>query len=224
MTTAILRWGGRLSTATIMAIVALFLVGVMATLSSVSLGDLISEKLIGRAGVADSSLIIGRAGTDTTLHMIGFAPRVVSVAATNLGSHTATLNGTVSNMNGMPTSTAYFIWGYDPSSLPNTTVPFTVTTAGNYSTDLSGFAGSGVIYYQFMCDADGTNIGGVRYFPASGGMGGYLLKQILRVILALAICVGVLIAGRSGGIAMLVSAIVGLVAFIIINITLINLL
>lgn len=224
MTTAILRWGGRLSTATIMAIVALFLIGVMATLSSVSLGDLISEKLIGRAGVADSSLIIGRTGTDTELHVIGFAPRITTTAATDLGSKTATLNGTVASMNGMPTAQAYFIWGSDPSALTNTTVPFTVTTAGNYSTDIAGFPSAGVIYYQFLCDADGTNIGGVRYFPASGGVGGFLLKQILRVILALAICIGVLMAGRSGGSAMLISAIVGLVAFVIINLVLINLL
>ncbi len=214
----VLCWLGRVAVAMVVAVVLVLLAGVLPALSDVSLGGLVSEKLLGRSGVADSSLLLGRSGTNTELSVLGFAPVVSTQPATSTSGTTATLRGRITNMNGMPSTRYYFEWGYSATALTNTTTPVTVTTTGDYSTNISGITGVGTLYYRFATDADGTAYGAVSHFPASSGAGGFILKSLLRVILAGAILIGVIMIGRRGGtVALLVSAVIGIIAFVIVN-------
>ncbi len=54
--------------------------------------------------------------------------------------------------------------------------------------------------------------------PPPSAAGGFILRSLLRVVLAGAILVGVIMIGRRGGsIALLVSAVIGIIAFVIVN-------
>ena len=213
-----------------LAVLAFMAISVVLTVnSSVSLGGLVSEKLLGRDGVADSSLLLGRSGIDTELSVLGFAPVVSTqtVGSSGLagGTTTAVLRGTVTDMNGLPTATGYFLWGYDASALVNTSATFAITGTGAYSQAITGFNENDRIYYQFVTDADGTAYGSITNFVSKSGAGGFLLKTLLRVVLAASILVTVLMLSRAGGfVVMLVAAIIGLIAFGIVDAFIISML
>jgi len=195
----------------------MLLIGILAVQSSVGLGGLISELLVGRAGVADSNLLVGSA-TSSELTVVGFAPIVSTQPVTGLGAQTATFEGRVTNMNGLPTATGYFEWGYSASTMTNTTTTFPITATGNYDLTVTGFAGSGTVYYRFVTDADGTAYGAVTHFPAGAGVGTSILRTILRVILAASIVITVFLIGSRGGMtALLIAGIVGVIGFVIID-------
>ena len=222
--TSILTWARRSTTATIIACAVVLLIGILSVQSSVGLGGLVSELTVGRAGVADSSLLIGNA-TSSELTVVGFAPVIVTLPAIAPGVETVTLRSRVTSMNGMPTATGYFAWGYAPASLTNTTTSFTITTTGDYSTDIIGFAPNERIFYRFYTDADGTAIGNLVGFVPPSGAGGFLLKTLLRIVVAAAIVVMVFIFGvRGGWLAMLIAAIIGIIGFVIIDVFINNLL
>jgi len=213
-----IRWTRRIVAGSTIAIALFVLTSLIVVTAQISLGGLISEKLLGRTGTADSSLILGRSGTDETLHIMGLAPVVSTVPATNLvGEASATLRGTVSSMNGMPTATGYFQWGYSAGGLTNTTPTFTVDTTGNYSSTIGGFDNTQRIYYRFVTDADGTAYGAVTSFLVPSGVGGNLLKSILKIIVAAGIVIAVLKIGTGTNwpTAMVIAAI-GLAGFAVI--------
>lgn len=215
-----LRWSRRILLGSLIA-VSVILVSSILTVAEVGLGGLISEKMLGRAGVTNSSLILGRTGTNTELSIMGFAPVVsLSVSDTNLaagGVTTATLHANVTTMNGMPTATGYFQWGYSAGALTNTTPVVTITTTGDQSATITGFDGSEKIFYQFVTDADGRAYGAVATFIIPSGTGGYLLKNLLRVVLAGVILIGVIKLGGGNFVKMLIVAVIGLLAFAIVD-------
>ena len=132
------------------------------TLASINLGGLISEKVLGRSGVTNSSLLLGSA-VNNELSILGFAPVVTTQAATDIGLtgriKTATLHGIVAGMNGMPTATGYFQWGYSPTALTSTTPSFVVSSTGEYTSIITLNNDNDSVYYRFVTDADGTSYG-----------------------------------------------------------------
>lgn len=214
------RWPVRILTGALLAVLVTVICS-LTIISTVSLGGMVSEKMLGSNGVAGSSLLLGSAA-NATLSVLGFAPVVVTqtVTDTNMsgGVTTATLHGTVTGMNGLPTATGYFQWGYAAGALTNTTSTFAVNAAGNYSLAITGFNANNKVYYRFVTDADGTAYGTVVGFVAAPGTGGFLIKTLLRVLLALSICAGVFLAGMKGtGKAFLIYALIGVIAFIVID-------
>ena len=214
------QWTKRVSIATGIAVVAVVLLTILSVSSEVGLGGMVSEKMLGRDGVTNSSLLLGRTGTNTELSVMGFAPIVstqVQTALSSAGATTsATLQGRVTNMNGMPSATGYFLWGYSATLLPNTTSTVPVTGTGDYGVTITGFSPTNYVYYQFVTSADGTSYGAVSRFLIPSGTGGYLLKNILRTILAAIILIGVVRFGKSP-MTMLVLTAVGLIGFAIIS-------
>lgn len=212
------RWTRRTVIGTSIAIVAIILTTILATVADVGLGGLISEKMLGRTGEADSSLLLGRTGTNTTLSIMGFAPVTSTQVAIGSGDAvpTALLQGIVSNMNGMPVATGYFQWGLAAGALVNTTPNIAITTTGSYSATITGFPKSDRVYYRFVTDADGTAYGAVADFVIPSGTGNYLLKNLLRVILAAVICITVLKMSRNM-MSMLLLSLIGIIAFAIIS-------
>ena len=190
----------------------------LSVVAQVGLGGMISEKMMNRAGVADSSLLLGRTGTNTELSVLGFAPTISTLPATAIGGGvtSATLNGRVTDMNGMPSATGYFQWGYAVGALTNTTATIPITVAGDYSKVASGFTANPV-YYRFVVDADGTAYGATTQFSTPVATGTAMLRNLLRVCVAIAILVGVVRESKRGLGAMLLTVMVGLVAFILIS-------
>ncbi len=214
------KWSIRLISAVLLSVLVILLGGILIT-SSVSIGGFVTEKMLGRSGVADSSLLLGST-TNNQLSVLGFAPVVSTqtVGATGVSgaSATAVLRGRVTSMNGLPTATGYFQWGYASGALTNTTTTFSVTSTGDYSLTVTGFNPNNTIYYRFVTNADGTSYGTTTKFVAASGTGGWMLKTLLRILLAAGILATVLLFGsRGGGIAMLVSALIGLIGFTIIS-------
>lgn len=214
------HWTRRIALSTIIAVATTVILTAISVTSQVGLGSMISEKMLGRDGVADSSLLLGRTGTNTELSVLGFAPIVSTQTHTALGEAggitTATLVGRVTNMNGMPSATGYFLWGYNAGALVNTSSTVAVTGTGDYSVTITGFDATEYVYYQFVTDADGTSYGTTLRFLLPSGTGGFLLKTILRVILAGIILVTIVRFGRTP-IIMAILTVLGLVGFAFIS-------
>jgi hypothetical protein len=214
------RWTRRIVIGSLIAIVATFVLTVVTVSSQIGLGTMVSEKMLGRTGVTSSGLLLGHAGTNTTLSVLGFAPIVSTQTQTALGDSggitTATLVGHVSNMNGLPSSTGYFEWGYGAALLINTTPTISITAVGDYSSVITGFSPTTEVYYRFVTEADGTAYGTVASFVIPSGVGGFLIKSILRLILAGIILVSVVKFGKTPMV-MLVLAVLGIIGFAIIS-------
>lgn len=136
------------------------------TVMAAGLGGYISEKLIDRQGVLNSSLTIARQGVSNSNLDIGLAPVPTATGASGVfmdgGTH-ATLNGSITTMNGFPTSSGYFEWGYD-ATFGNTTPVQTITAVGNYSANIAHYDPARTVFYRFVVWADGTNYSSVLTF------------------------------------------------------------
>jgi len=146
--------------------IAILLVGIMIlAYSAVSvyasgLGGYISEKLISSSGTTNSAIVIDRFGVsgsnlDVTMGpVIGImAPSSVTMDA--LGTH-ATLRGSVTSLNGFPTSNIWFEWGYTPA-YGSVTATQVANVAGIYTATINHYIGTETIYYRFVGQTDGTN-------------------------------------------------------------------
>ncbi len=132
-------------------------------LAYVGLGGYRSEKLVGRSGVSDSSLVISR-GTEMTVIATGVA--METLEATNVSFTTgtlATLRGQITNLNGWPNVTVYFEWGYS-SSLGNTTPSVTMIATGEYNYNLTGYDAEKTVYYRMVVEADVYQYGDIKTF------------------------------------------------------------
>lgn len=141
--------------------ILVFLLLFCATVLAWELGGYISEKLIERSGVANSSLVIDSSGVSNAMLDVGMAPAITTLAATNvsMGADThATLNGEVASLNGFPQAAVYFQWGYD-TGYGNATASQTITAVGSYSADINNYNPDREVHYRFVSEADGTSYG-----------------------------------------------------------------
>lgn len=224
------RWSRRILTfvlAFTLLVIASSVVTIYATGNAVGLGGLLSERMLGRAGSPDSSMLLGRNGAGTTLSILGFAPIVSTRPATDFTGQgvtaTATLHGLVSNMKGQPSATAYFKWGYSVANLANTSTTTTITGTGDVAITVTVDANQ-TVYYQFYTDADGTSFGSIASVVLPSGAGNVMLQTILRVLLAATIIIGVVVIGRGNFRVMLFAVVIGLVAFAVVDVMLISIL
>jgi len=138
-----------------------------------AIGGYMSETLMGRAGVADSSLLIERAGVLSPALDVGMGPIVTTQAASGIGSTSATLHGTLTDLNGFPQSEVYFEWGYD-LTYGNVAGGQTLAAPGVYSTAIAGLSSGATVHFRSVGDLDGTNYGSDESFvtPAAPSMSG----------------------------------------------------
>ncbi len=184
------------------------------------LGGYISEKML--SGAAIDSLYLNR--TTAGPLVIASGPAISTGAATAIAwpatGTTATLHGTISSLNGMPTASYYFQWGYAPGALTNTT-PTTVGAVGdNTATILHFDPGAVNVYYRFVALTDSTSYGAVASFsggatkgePGGGpGAGYFLLWNIFTLCIALGMIASIFLLVRDP-VAMVVLSILGMVA------------
>ncbi len=203
-------------------LVLLLLVWVLVSPTLVSayagLGDYISEKLLGGAGATDASLYLGDSANGPTV--LGSGPAITTNAVTDAiitsGGTIATLRGALTDLNGMPQADVWFVWGYDPSAMVNTTPVITVFAIGDQTAAIAGYNSEQEVYCQLRAGTDGTSRGAVQSFRVEGGTGGWLLWNILTLVIAMGMFI--LILRFSGNlIVALVGTIIGILAIAIVR-------
>ena len=183
------------------------------------IGGYVSEKLVG--GSTSSSLVIGTTSelTQDSSIDVTMAPIIATLPAqTTKGVDSATLRGSVSDLNGFPLATVWFEWGYT-TSYGNTAGTQVVTSTGTYTaviTDLS----DNPVHYRFGASADGTNYGSdqsfqlvktttqalIWFIPVVFAIFGIAILFVLRgnpiaiVIAGIMIAIGVLILANMAGV------------------------
>jgi len=181
------------------------------------IGGLVSEKLLGDG--TNENQYLGD-GTNQ-LVVLGLGPAVSTLpvaSSTSIGGTiSATLRGNLQDLRGLPRADVWFVWGYSPSSLTNTTSAKTVFSAGEQTAVINPKAGVKV-YYQFRAKTDGTSSGGVLSFVAGGGHGAsyWFMKTVLPIVVGGAILVFVLLATGNPLLALL-GGVIGIVAFYIVQ-------
>lgn len=206
------RWWRLTLGLVVLAAVVVILLNSPVVNAMAALGGLVSELMVEMAGTADSSLLVE---VSDEMTVIGFAPGVTTGTATNATPTSITFNGTVTNMQGLPTSEAYFQWGYT-SALGSTTPATTMTATGAYSATVS-YNPANEIFFRAVVDGDGTTYGEtVSAGVPPSGAGGFILRNILATILAFGVSIaGMLTIGRGNWVMILVSILVGLMTYFI---------
>lgn len=191
----------------VMATLLVLFFSTMAVYAS-GLGGYISEKLIGRSGVSDSSLVIGSSGASGSYLDVAMSGIVAAAGATNVymdgaGTH-ATLNGNLVTLNGFPRATVYFEWGYD-TNYGHTSTSQVVTAVGAFLADIQHFDPSQRVYYRAVVDTDGRNYSGSDSFVAEGGIvsGFNLLNAVVLIAYVAMVLFTVIVIGSKSTIAAL---------------------
>ncbi len=182
------------------------------------LGGYLSEFLIARSGVADSSLVIEPAEGSNGIIDIGMGPVVVTLPASGVnmnGGTTATLRGNLSSLNGFSNADIHFEWGYN-TSYGNTTTTQTLNAIGDFSSTIAGFSNTQAVYYRAVATADGTNYGASQQFgPVQSNP--FRFAILLAVGLGLVVLIAMFAAALGGGFSiagMVMAAIIGLLGTI----------
>lgn len=172
----------------ILSLVLFFTILYVMMLPSVStafsgLGGYIGEKILGDG--TNNVLTLGD-GTHTN-QILASAPTVsTSAVSNNAQNNSATFNGRLDNLNGMPRANVWFEWGYSPLFLINTTPNVTVTTTGVKSVAVTSLTAGVLVYYRIASTTDGTSRGAIVSFTAGGVKGASysLLHNVLLLVLA----------------------------------------
>ena len=184
------------------------------------LGGYLSEQLLG-TGVS-SSLYLGDTADGPIV--LGTAPTVITGNATNIAYTEAgtsvTLHGNLTSLNSMERAEVWFIWGYDPTTLVNTTPAVEVTTTGEKTAVLTGYSNVSRVYYQFVAGTDAQATGATQSFTiGEGGMGSWLLDNILTLIIAAGLFI-ILLSFSKNPVVALILTVIALLAIAIVKATL----
>lgn len=184
------------------------------------LGGFISEKLIERQGTTNSLLVVQSGATNTSDQEVGMAPIVSTSAATNVhtvagGTMEATMWGNVSDMNGFPSATGWFEWGYD-GAYDHTTTTQALAAVGDYSLVVGGMDSNRVVTFRAVVRSDGTARGsGQQFQHAAMATTNSWLASLLPVLVAMAI---VFVALQSGNLWMLLGGVAfGIVGYAVVQ-------
>lgn len=186
----------RLTIAVLIVCIAIFSYSFVNVFAS-GLGGYISEKLISSQGTTNSALLIESAGTshsdlDVTMGPVISVLPAINVIFDGAGTH-ATVRGTLSNLNGFPTSNVWFEWGYTPAY--GSTTPVQIANAtGTYSATIDHYIDSNIVYYRFVGQTDGTNYSSGSSFQLSGSGGSPMTASLpLMQIITLVFSAGILL-------------------------------
>lgn len=181
------------------------------------IGGFLSEFLIDRAGVGDSTLTISRDHVGTSSFDIGQSAIVTTLPATGVDSTSGTLQGNVTDLNGFPSAFVYFEWGFD-ALYGNATAPQAVVALGGYNAAIGGLPSGTVVHFRAVSEADGTLYGVDQTFttgtPPPSETGATFLRSMLPIGIAITLCFIVLRKGHRP-IYMLAALMIGFVGFML---------
>lgn len=173
------------------AVLALSLVGSIVQAYDF-VGGSSSVKVVERTGADGEPLTIGRSGVADSSLSIGMGPVISTLQPTDLqmgGGTTATLRGRVTGMNGFPSASVYFEWGYSAGGLSTSTPAQTASGTGAFTATITGYDPNRDVYYRFVGEADGMVYGGVQSFRAQGSVAISYRLTVLTVVVWLAIVI-----------------------------------
>ena len=159
---------------------------------------------MGRNGVSDSALVIGRGNPQLDICM---AP-VLTLQAPVIVAGSATLKGSVTSMQGFPTSNVYFEWGWAPGAFGNTTAVQVAVAPGAFSAviDTTPVPG-GTVYYRFAAEADGKGLSSSDSFlPLASTHPVYWFVRVIPFVFVGIVMLLMLEGVRSGNVWMIVIA------------------
>lgn len=197
----------------------MFLLSPMMLDAYAGLGGYISEKSLGSG--TSASFQLGATGESETV--LGTIPIASTGGVTDTsfpadGVTTATLHGTISDLNGMPSATYYFKWGYQADNLFATTPTSTTTTTGDKTITITDFSPAQTVYYQFYAGTDGTTFGTIGHFIIHDGRAPALFLLWNLLTLAIAVIIFIVVLKMSNNpIAALIGAIIGIIAIVIVH-------
>lgn len=150
-------------------------------------------------------------------------PTVTTVSSSVVGT-SITLQGNVSSAGVASSSYVRFQYGTTPS-LGSITAVQTQAGTGAFTATVPAPSSDTTLYYRSVVTNGAVSAyGATRTLSSPSGTGNMILKSLLRVVLAAVILIGVAKFGGSNPTGLLLSATIGLIAFVIIDTMLINLL
>jgi len=194
---------------------ALLLLSVGSVLAFSGQGGYISEKTLGSA--VSALLHLGSSTSGPTV--LGAAPRVTALSPVT-SAKSATLRGSIEDMNGFPSTDIYFRWGYSPSGMTNNTPTQSATSIGTYTVDITiNGPLEGTVYYQFAAGADGTNYSNTQSFKIVSTnvfniANTLALSFAFAAIVSLFIVIHMIVKGGAALPLLIIATILGLIAII----------
>lgn len=191
-------------------------------------GSFISEYLIGRSGVSTSTLTLERSGVADSILDVGLGAIVTTQAATNITLNSGTLNGNLTDLNGMPRASVYFEWGYT-AAYGNSTTPQTLTGTGSFNAAISSLTSDTTVHFRSVSETDATYYGADQTFdtlsgstpstPSGGSIlgvssAGNFVQYLIPVAIAVMVLIGVIRNAKSP-IHVLLGTVIGLVTFFV---------
>jgi hypothetical protein len=155
------------------------------------------------------------------VNVLGTAPIVTTLPVTDAqyssGTAIATLRGELNTLNGMPRVDVWFVWGYD-ASMGNTTPSVSVVATGTQTVVISGYNSNRIVYYQFRSSTDSVAYGTTENFHVGGGVAGWLLLNLITLLLSVGVTFVSLMAIKSGNwVATLILIIIGIIGIVIVR-------
>lgn len=139
------------------------------------------------------------------------------VATSTISGNNVSVTGTVSSM-GVASDTYASIQYGTTTSLGSSTTETTVAGVGSSQWTIASPATDVTFYYRLAMRNGAVYSYSATYAqPTPSGVGGNMLKILLRVITAGVILAGVMVASRGGSGAMFISGVIGLLAYAIID-------
>ncbi len=184
------------------------------------LGGYISESLLGDNATPNASLYLGDSAEGPVV--LGTVPAIATRTAINVqsvgGVSSATLRGNLANLNGMPEADVWFVWGYNAAAMGNATPVVTVAAIGQQAVNIAGMNMGVDVFYQFRGSTDGIARGGTLSFLSGGAQGAsyWFITTLLPLIIAMGILIFI-IKLTGNPIAALIAAVIGLIAFTLVQ-------
>ena len=191
-------------------------------------GGFLSEYLLGRSGVGDSTLTLERDGVSTSTLDIGIGAIVTTQAATNITINSGRLNGNLTDLNDFPEADVYFEWGYTVA-YGNVTVTQSLNAPGTFNANIGGLSSDTTVHFRTVSKLDGTYYGADQTFdtlaagavPSDGILGwsteGSFIQNFIPVAIAIIILIGVLRRAKNP-IQVLIGVTIGLVTFFVVRV------
>jgi hypothetical protein len=203
----------------IVLIIALaFLCSQLSIRAIIGEGGQVSEKTLGMPG-STGLLTVGRAGQDSGIRGLAMGAIVSTNSATGVewasGGTTATLRGTLSNLNGFSNAQVWFEWGYDTSYGTSTAVQ-TAAVLGSYSATITGFDPFNTVYVRFVSSTDGIYYSSPVTFiiPSNYISNSYRMAMVLPIVWVCIIALAIF-GLYSAGLPIILSVIFGAIISII---------
>lgn len=126
-----------------------------------------TEMAMADVGAIDRDVSVSTSSTSAETSLA-----VETLAATDVGPSSVTLNGALTELEGVEAATVSFEWIASDGSFPNTTSGQTLTAAGAFEAELSGLENDTQYDFRAVAEADGVEETGDSMSVTTGADGG----------------------------------------------------